>query len=602
MSTNAALLNPISEANPGGDDVRYEPVYDQIKEARREELDLPTGGWEKERKVADPVLVIKLATDVLANRSKDLQIAAWLTEARLRREGIAGLRNGLDLLHDLLAQFWDHLYPEDDEGDLEFRAAPLDWIGSQLERVVWRVEVNQAGHSYLDYMESRTVPLEEEADTQEKIDERAAALEGGKLAPEEFDSAFSATSKGWYKQLVADLDATFESLDALDRTGRERFEDVAPGYSTLRKALQEVRRVAGQLLARKLEADPDPIVVEPAAGEPGSDAVGEDAPAATSAGADAVVGGGTLSAEPTTVADAVSRVVGAARFLRRQDPADPAPYLLLRGLRWGELRGGGDPLDPKLLEAPSSQARAQLKGLLLDGEWSRLLEATETLMSTPAGRGWLDLQRYAATACEELGDEYRPVRTAILSALRGLLADLPALPDTTLMDDLPTASPDTRAWLKTEGLLGSNPQGADMPDAERDLPQAGTHANGRDRAWERAMAEVRAGRGQKAIEILSRELEHETSQRSRFLRQAQLAHVLVETGFDGVANPILQQMLTTIDELKLEAWEAGPTVAQPLALLYRCVAKAEGDPEILQSLYLRLCQLDPVQAISVRQS
>ena len=33
-----------------------------------------------------------------------------------------------------------------------------------------------------------------------------------------------------------------------------------------------------------------------------------------------------------------SRIVGAARYLRANDPFNPAAYLLLRGFRWGELR------------------------------------------------------------------------------------------------------------------------------------------------------------------------------------------------------------------------------------------------------------------------
>ena len=85
------LLNPIPGDNPSGANLRYAPVYDKIKEARREDDDAPQGEWERERKVADWKQVIKLAGEALATKSKDLQLAAWLTEAMLRTEGFAGL-------------------------------------------------------------------------------------------------------------------------------------------------------------------------------------------------------------------------------------------------------------------------------------------------------------------------------------------------------------------------------------------------------------------------------------------------------------------------------------------------------------------------------
>ena len=91
------LLNPISADKPAGENLRYAPVYDKIKEARREDDDAPQGDWKRERKVADWPLVIKLISESLATKTKDLQLAAWLAEAMLRREGVAGLREVLEL-------------------------------------------------------------------------------------------------------------------------------------------------------------------------------------------------------------------------------------------------------------------------------------------------------------------------------------------------------------------------------------------------------------------------------------------------------------------------------------------------------------------------
>jgi type VI secretion system ImpA family protein len=140
------LLNPIPGANPSGENLRYAPVYDKIKEARRQDDDGPMGEWQRERKVADWAQVIKLAGEALATKSKDFQLAAWLTEALLHKEGIQGLHAGVNLIRGLVENFWDTAYPELDDGDSEMRAAPLDWLGAHyLEVPIKRVPITKSG-------------------------------------------------------------------------------------------------------------------------------------------------------------------------------------------------------------------------------------------------------------------------------------------------------------------------------------------------------------------------------------------------------------------------------------------------------------------------
>ena len=126
------LLNPIEGPNPSGSNLRYDPVYDKIKEARREEAQPPPGMTEQDRKVSDNVQVIKLTTDLLTKKTKDLQLVAWLTEALLKQKGFGGLREGLGVCLGLTDKFWDTLYPEIEDGDAESRGAPLGFVGTKL--------------------------------------------------------------------------------------------------------------------------------------------------------------------------------------------------------------------------------------------------------------------------------------------------------------------------------------------------------------------------------------------------------------------------------------------------------------------------------------
>ncbi|HEY5062455.1 MAG TPA: type VI secretion system domain-containing protein, partial [Gemmatimonadaceae bacterium] len=410
--------------------------------------------------------------------------------------------------------------------------------------------------------------------------------------PEDLESGFGATPKAWYRTLAADLQGCLVALKALDDVCSTKFGDIAPNFARLNDALADVQRTISQQLKRKLEIDPDPVqAAETAAAE--ADSAGAGSPVSPQ------TGGSTrsLPADPVSADDAAARIVAAARYLRQQNPFNPAAYLLLRGFRWGELRANRT-LDPKLLEAPATGVRTNLKGLLLDARWPQLLEACEVVMGSPHGRGWLDLQRYALTACESLGSDYDAVSAALRGALRSLLADMPQLVDMTLMDDTPTANAETRAWLRGKIRLD-----AGAPDSTGDTArEADDEGDRHDRdPIALANAEVRAGRADRAIALLMRESSREKTRRGRFLFQSQLARIMVDAGHAPVAMPILEELIADIEAFKLEEWEAGELVAAPMSLLYRCLEKAESGAETRQSLYLRICRLDPVQAISFGQ-
>jgi type VI secretion system protein ImpA len=592
MDVIDGLLEPIEGENPAGPSLRYEPVYAEIKQAREAEDDnIPQGEWKRELKVADFPLVVKRATEVLETRSKDLQVAAWLTEAWTREKGFQGLAEGLVLLRRLMEEFWDHVHPEiDEDGDLEFRAVPLEWVGLSLRASVDVVPLTEAGLALMHHRESRAVPPESEAESDEgKARTRSEAMEAGRTTPEEFLDAVEGSSKAFYKELVPALEAAREALSELESFCDERFGDVTPNLIPLRDMLSEVHRIAEQQLARKLKADPDPVEPEPTSPEADGDGEVDDEARAAAGGGGAGAGtGGGAPAEIRSDDDAMRAATEAARFLRQARPSDPTPYLILRGLRWGELRRGGEGVDPKLLTAPPTSVRTRLKGHALDAQWEQLLEACEEVMATPHGRGWLDLQRYAVEACEGLGSEYDLVAQAVKGALATLLKDLPGLADATLMDDSPTANPETRAWLGSQIVPKA--------DGEEDEPAFKPVRD--DHALSRQVERLRKSRPQQAIQLLMRQAQQEKSARARFLRRSQAAQIMVESGLEPVALPILKEMSEQIERHGLEEWEDGETVALPLGLLYRCMNKMNGDEHERQELYLRICRLDPMQAMA----
>jgi type VI secretion system protein ImpA len=600
------LLNPIPGDNPSGRNLRYDPLFDKVKEARREEDDAAQGDWKYERKVADWPLVIKIAGETLATKTKDLQLAAWLTEAALKREGVAGLREGLDFLKGLVENFWDTLYPEIEDGDLEMRVAPLEWVGNRLDKAVRDARLTRTGFSWYEYKASRKVPTEEDAgQDSNKAAAREAAIAEGKSPPEDFDKAMDASPKAYYVQLAADFEGALESLQALDAVCTEKFQDVAPSMSGLKQTLEEVQQTVRIFLIRKREKEPDEPIAgaepEAAAEEPAPEPAGDQGAAA--APAKARKPAGAMTAEPVDRGDAIARVASAAKFMRAESPYDPAPYMMLRGLRWGELRASGETIDQAMLAAAPTDVRQNLKRLAMESNWTEVLERAETAMGTECGRGWLDLQRYVCRACSELGSYYEPIRAAVTSGLRAFLADYPSLPGMTMMDDTAAANAETLAWIKEQIQAAPPAPAAEAPPESQPgwEPQVSAEPGvpAPPDAFELAMQAARSGRPQEGIELLMREMSQERTGRARFRRKVQLAQLCAGAGHEAVALPILEEVAAEIERRKLEDWEASDLLAPPLALLYRCMARAGGDQEQRQKLYSWICRLDPLQALNV---
>jgi type VI secretion system protein ImpA len=592
------LLNPIEGANPSGANLRYDPVFDKIKEARREEDQPPPGMTERDRKLADNALVIKLATDVLTAKSKDLQIAAWLTEAWLKQKGFAGLKDGLGLCFGLIDKFWDTVYPELEDGDAQTRGAPLGFVGTKLEIPLKLVPVvDKVRYGLLDYQSSREMGYEDQAKTDEAKKKRAALVKEGKLAPELFDKAFEETPKKFYAQGEQDLDACLKTLTELKKKCDEKFGDDGPAFGPLQSALDATRHLMHGFLQKKREKEPDPV--EPVAAAEGGAGGGE-----TAADGSPVRTGVLISlegsSEPPDRMDAIRKVAEAAAFLRQREPNSPASYLMLRGLRWGELRAAIDLADPTRLEAPPTELRRHLKRLLIDKKYEQLLEAAESAMALPCGRAWLDLQRFVVEACDGLGGGYESIARAIRSELKALVADIPQLLDASLMDETPVANAETRAWLVS---LSQAPAGQ-APAADPPL-RATPSSNGVGSRWPgqptdayaSALQALRDGQERKAFEILQQDIANKRSGRERFRRRLQLVEVCASTNKANVAQPILDDLAAAIENHKLEEWEDPGVVATALATIMKMSTKIQADKAQQQKLFERICRLDPAQAL-----
>jgi type VI secretion system protein ImpA len=274
---------------------------------------------------------------------------------------------------------------------------------------------------------------------------------------------------------------------------------------------------------------------------------------------------------------------------------------MMRGLRWGDLRTAAAKSDPAMLEAPPTEVRQHIKRLAINEKWKELLEAAEEVMALPCSRAWLDLQRFVVEACVALGRNYDPIAVAIRSELRCLLRDVPQLLEATLMDDTPAANNETRKWL---GEILKEPADGGSPGLAAENSFDTSNDDGA--RWQKQFVDshllakeaLRIGQPDKAIEIMSQELNRQRSARGRFQRRVQFVELCVAAGKDAIVQPMLDDLIATIDTYKLEEWEDKTVMASALVTIVRASKKIQSNAAEKQKYFERVCRLDPVQALN----
>jgi type VI secretion system protein ImpA len=293
--------------------------------------------------------------------------------------------------------------------------------------------------------------------------------------------------------------------------------------------------------------------------------------------------------------------------MQKERPASPVPYLLQTAIRFGEMREQGSYASYDFLVSPATEIRQNLKRLSAEANWEELLRVALIAAGEPCGRAWLDVQRYLWKASNEAG--YYPIAATVITTLQSLLKDIPELPTWTLDDDTPTANPETQRWLE-EMVIPKPPepppQEEAQPEPEPEPVYTSRQESSREDAedavpdaYDLARDLIRRGQLSQAIQLLVRDAAQQPSGRARFQRRLQVAQLCVGAGQSKVAHPVLEELVKEIEQRNLEEWEAGEMIAEPLALLLKCLDPSNDTNGQREALFSRLCRIDPIAAMDV---
>ena len=382
MDITALAASPVSESSPAGADAKYEPEYEALTAEIGKLSSVSQSSPISWQAVADNGAVI------LAQKSKDISVAAYMAVALIHTDGAQGFLDGVKLLRGICENFWDEAFPP--KAKLRRRLNAYEW---------WH--------------------------------ERAL-----EQLRKEGQPPVSAALSAEMTEAVGELDSLIGGL----------MEEAQP----LRDIKEAIRAIP--LLPEEKPKEPEPQAApasepprEEPAPQPQLQAASEPPrPAPSPAPA-------PQAAQTGDTAAALSAFVEAARnyayALRAEDPANYLAWQLPRLALWGKIAalppddGTGQTMVP-----PPDMDRVEAAERLLAGKnWLKAATAADDLFqSYPL---CIDLQRIADEALANLGPSFAAARARLRAETAAFVGRLPGLTALSYDGGIPFVSPATRAWL-----------------------------------------------------------------------------------------------------------------------------------------------------------
>lgn len=330
------LLSPVDGDNPAGEDLRAnispDSPYYKVKDARSaaRAAERRMEAEEGEPTQADWRGVLSLAPNLIAGRSKDLEIACWLIEALVRENGFAGFRDGLRLLRGMVQNFWDGLYPLEDEDGIETKLAPIvgmlgEGPNSALCLALRKVPLTQGYDPgpFASWHYDLAMDVEKIADEdkkQKRVDAGAPTLAG-------FEQSFRQNPVSFIQNTMDDLEGVIEHLNGLGDDLYAVCSHDAPSVASTRDVAEQVLGLVRHLGAGMLPA------------ESAGDAYDETAGASLGAGGGEAGGAAPVRAGGpiTTREQALKTLLDVAEFFTRSEPHSFLPLMLENVVRRGRM-------------------------------------------------------------------------------------------------------------------------------------------------------------------------------------------------------------------------------------------------------------------------
>lgn len=326
-----ALLQPIDDDNPAGDDIRESAAMDrfhELRSTRAHARELERRRDFREKGVEPPApywkQVGELAIELLSNESKDLELATYLIEALLREKGFHGLRDGFRLVRLLAEEYWEELHPQPDESGIKARLAQFYGLngrgtGGTLVQPILLTAITDSpdGGPFCtsDFMQAQE--LSKMSDQQ-----RNAHLRKGATSLGDIRKAAGTTPEDFYRELRPALRECCDEFEAVSSLLQELSGPDAPHTSNIRDALENCKQCLNALVGVETQAVENES--EDSMDDETDDVQEED-------------GDTSLLQKIRTREQALRALSSVADYYRRSEPHSPLSYACDELIRWGSM-------------------------------------------------------------------------------------------------------------------------------------------------------------------------------------------------------------------------------------------------------------------------
>lgn len=308
------LLQEVSEDSPCGNDLEYEPEFQELERSTQ---------YRPEQRIGDAVVEayepnwrdVQRASVELFSKTKDLRIAVYLARAALHNDGFVGFNVGLVLIKGLIEKYWDDVHPKldpEDNNDPTFRVNTISGLADpdtvlksvKASPVVAARGIGQFSIRDIDIAKGLLQPAES---SDERLPELAV-----------IDAAFM---EAGLEELQATADAVKESRECIIQIEKIFAEKVtaaqSPNLAELNKLLNHVSTELTEQLERRGVSSAE---TEEQSEEAGGQTMGSKPAAAIS---------GSINSRE----DVIRMLDKICDYYKHNEPSSPLPILLQRAKR-----------------------------------------------------------------------------------------------------------------------------------------------------------------------------------------------------------------------------------------------------------------------------
>jgi len=327
-----SLLQPITPVDNCGEDLLLSSRFDAIQQARQhDDPNLDQGDWVIDRREADWPFVVQECSALLRDQTKDLRLAAWLTEAAGRLWGLAGIADGYGLLVGLCERYWDEVHPRAEDGDMDMRIGNVTWLLGRTADLLRGSPLVSSPRGTVTLLAWQTAVALDQAIKRNPSD--TEDLQRGKVTVDMLDQIRQSAPGAQLRDLQVHFQACKSQILRLESIFDQHLPDDGPSFGALKDVVADLEH-----LLRRFAADAGVPYASAAAAPMTQSATLHAVPNAPSPSAPVQpVESSTIVHTIETREQAIAQLRLVAQFFERTEPSSPAAYMARKAAKWGEL-------------------------------------------------------------------------------------------------------------------------------------------------------------------------------------------------------------------------------------------------------------------------